>query len=210
MSLSKKYIYTRKYNRFHKGRNNETSDEDSIDIACPVCLLTKEELIDQNIPLGKMISCNHEICKNCLDRLPLRQPYSIKKCPLCNQDICSLQIQIGDAIHEYLPNAPTAPTYAMAMNSILDILGPNWTRYDNFRRGQMGFRYTANRGQGIALPVTRTWYGCTRRQRFGVPITPDQLQSINNILAPLNLEAIHDMFEIAGHSIHTILIRPRR
>ena len=207
MSLSKKY------NRFHKYGNNETSDEDSIDIACPVCLLTKEDLIDQNIPLGKMISCNHEICKNCFDRLPLRQPYGIPKCPLCNRYICSLQIQIGDTIHKYLPNAPTAPTaptYAMAKNSIIDILGPNWTSYDNFRRGQLGFRYTANRGQGIALPVTRTWYGRPRRQRFGVPITPDQLQSINNILSPLNLEAMHDMFELVGDSIHTILIQPKR
>lgn len=76
---------------------------------------------------------------------------------------------------------------ASAYTQILDVLGPDWVCYDSYYN--IGFRYTANNGQGLALPLEKTWYGATKEQKYQNPVTREHLVSIQTILKPLGLVA---------------------
>lgn len=156
-------------------------DEDESSPTCPVCYSTKQELINQQIPLGQMVSCNindpcnHDICKKCFDMLRLHNN-SNKKCPLCNRFVCALKC--GDMVYTIANHIDlTEP-----LNAILAILGPDWSIHEH--NSKHVIRYD---GRGIALPRHRTWYGVMEPQRYANPCSQAQLHAINQILLPLHL-----------------------
>lgn len=165
---------TRKYNRRYKGGSDE-------DIDCPICLLTRQELTEQNIPLGKLIPCNHDMCKSCFDRLPIVNDRQ-KECPLCRTNATGLRV--GEIVYE--PTDLADQAFDQAIITIRNILGPDWAPFNN--GSSAGYRYLPNDGRGIALPRTRTFYGAQNPQRYGSPFIQQTLEEINAILDPFDLQ----------------------
>ena len=121
VNKNRKKKRTQKY-----GGNNEKND-----IECPVCYLDEKELSEANIPMGQLISCdstskcNHLLCKKCFDKLVFQPETNKKKCPLCNRSICSFK-------YDETTYSPTRE--AQYIRQTLDILGPDWSLYDDGKK----------------------------------------------------------------------------